>query len=491
MALLSDLLYKTSIQAVAGLTNIEVSNVTADSRQAGPGMVFVAVPGTQVDGHTFIPQAIQQGVSAVVCEVLPINGADADITIVQVKDAAEALGIMASNYYGNPSTKLKLVGITGTNGKTTITTLLFQLFRKLGYRTGLISTVTYRVDNEEIEATHTTPDAMKLNELLAAMVRAGCTHAFMEVSSHAVVQRRIAGIHFTGAVFSNITHDHLDFHKTFDNYIAAKKRLFDDLPSSTFALVNADDKRGPVMVQNTKAHVHFYSLRHHQDFSARMVSNSIHGLELEVLGHQTWFRLIGEFNASNLLAVIATAKLLKEDDQEILVHLSTLDGVSGRFERVESADGVTAVIDYAHTPDALENVLKTLKEILGGKDNIITVVGCGGNRDKEKRPVMAEIAVKNSDRIILTSDNPRFEDPEDILDDMMSGLNPTLKRRAIRIANREEAIYAACHMAKAGDVILIAGKGHESYQEIKGVKHPFSDKEVITRCLNHNPKTNT
>jgi UDP-N-acetylmuramoyl-L-alanyl-D-glutamate--2,6-diaminopimelate ligase len=488
MAILSDLLYKTSIQAVIGLTNIEVSHITADSRKAGPGMVFVAVTGTQVDGHAFLQQAIQQGVVAVVCESLPINGEDADITFVQVKDSAEALGILASNFYGNPSSKLNLVGITGTNGKTTIATLLYQLFKALGYRTGLISTVKYHVHEEEIESTHTTPDPMKLNELLAAMVRAKCTHAFMEVSSHAVVQRRIAGLQFTGGVFSNITHDHLDFHKTFDNYIAAKKRFFDDLSPTAFVLANADDKRGQVMMQNTRAAKHYFSLRHHQDFSAKIISNSIHGLELEVLGHQTWFKLIGEFNASNLLAVIATAKLLHEDDQEILIHLSTLNGVAGRFERVESADGVTAIVDYAHTPDALQNVLQTLNKILGGKDNIITLVGCGGNRDKEKRPVMAEIAVKNSGKTIFTSDNPRNEKPEDIIDDMMNDLGATMKRRVVRIENREEAIKQACAMARPGDVILIAGKGHENYQEIAGVKHPFNDKELVIKYLNLNPK---
>lgn len=399
-----------------------------------------------------------------------------------MKDTSEALGIIASNFYEQPSSKLKLVGITGTNGKTTTVTLLYRLFRKLGYKTGLISTVENRIEDEVIESTHTTPDAISLNKLLAEMVTAGCTHCFMEVSSHAAVQRRIAGLYFSGALFSNITHDHLDYHKTFDEYIKAKKLFFDGLPNDSFALINADDKRGRVMIQNTRAKTYTYSLLAMADFKGKLISTTMHGLEMDVDGFQAWFRLIGNFNAYNLLAVYGAAVLLGEDKEEVLMQLSSIEAAHGRFEQHQSGSGISVIVDYAHTPDALKNVLETITE-LKESHKIITVVGCGGNRDAAKRPIMADIACQFSDHVILTSDNPRDEDPQAILTEMDKGVRVVDKKKVLTVLDRKEAIKIACTLAATGDILLIAGKGHEAYQEIKGVKHPFDDRLVVKEVL--------
>lgn len=390
---------------------------------------------------------------------------------------------MASNFYANPSGKMKLVAVTGTNGKTTNATLLWKLFRGLGYKTGLLSTVENKIDNEPVAATHTTPDPLQLNQLLNKMVESGCTHCFMEASSHAIHQERIAGLELDGAVFTNITHDHLDYHQTFDNYIAAKKKLFDELPSSAFALTNIDDKRGKVMLQNTKAKTYTFALEKPADFKGRLMDNTLHGIEMEIENKRVWFRLIGNFNAYNLLGVYAVAVLLGEDSDTVLAQLSALEGAKGRFEQIISKDKITAIVDYAHTPDALENVLKTIADLRGGKEQVITVVGCGGNRDAAKRPIMAQIAAKYSDKAVLTSDNPRNEEPQDILNQMEAGLKLADKKKTVTIIDRKEAIKTACMLAKPGDIILIAGKGHEDYQEIKGVKYPFDDKQVVMEFL--------
>lgn len=483
MAILKDILYKVTLVSVAGDTGISVDMVHFDSRKAEAGSLFVAVSGTQVDGHRFIAQAVSQGAGAVVCERLPEVMQD-EVTYVQVENSAEALGIIASNFYGNPSSQLQLVGVTGTNGKTTVVTLLHQLLMKLGYNTGLLSTVSNKINDKLIPATHTTPDAVQLNALLAQMVREGCTHAFMEVSSHAIVQQRVAGITFAGAVFTNITHDHLDYHETFDNYIQAKKKLFDDLPKSAFALVNIDDKRGRVMVQNTKARKHTYALKSISNFKGKVLTNSLQGLELEISSKDTnpqtvWFTLIGDFNAYNLLAAYGVGVLLGEDVSEVLTQLSEVKPATGRFDQIISPTGITAIVDYAHTPDALENVLKTIQNVRTKNENVICVVGCGGDRDKTKRPEMAAIAARLSDKVILTSDNPRSEDPEQIIHDMQEGIGASQYRKVIAVTNRKEAIKTACMMAEPKDIILIAGKGHETYQEIKGVKYDFDDKKVI------------
>jgi UDP-N-acetylmuramoyl-L-alanyl-D-glutamate--2,6-diaminopimelate ligase len=479
LKLLKDLLYKAGLIEVVGSTNIMIRAICFDSRKAEMGGLFIATKGANSDGHTYINQTILAGVTAVVCEELP-GTLEKDVTYLKVKDSALALGYIAANFYDNPSSELKLVGITGTNGKTTTATLLFRLFRKLGYNVGLLSTVQNQINETVIPATHTTPDSIQLNALLRQMRDNDCTHCFMEVSSHAIVQNRIAGISFAGAVFTNITHDHLDFHKTFDNYIKAKKRLFDDfLTDTSFALVNTDDKNGAVMVQNTKAHKKSYSLRSMSDFKCKIIENQFNGLVLEIDGHELFTKLIGTFNAYNILAVYATASLLKEDKVNVLTILSNLNSVEGRFEYIVSKTNVTGIIDYAHTPDALKNVLSTINDIRTGNEKVYTIIGCGGDRDAMKRPVMAGIACELSDKVIFTSDNPRSEDPEDILNEMQKGVPPHYFKKAITIADRKEAIKAACAMAQAGDIILVAGKGHEKYQEIKGIKHPFDDRQVL------------
>ena len=483
MAELRDILYKVSLVSASGDMTMDIKSVCFDSRKVEKGSLFVAVKGTQVDGHEYIANAIKSGAIAVICQNLP-EEINPDVTYVAVKDSAAALGIVASNFYGNPSGKLKLVGVTGTNGKTTIATLLFSLFRKLGYSVGLLSTVENKIDNEIIPASHTTPDALQLNALLATMVAKGCEYAFMEVSSHALDQSRVAGVTFAGGVFSNISHDHLDYHKTFDAYISAKKRLFDSLPSDAFALVNVDDKRGAIMLQNTKASKNTYALKSVAVFKAKMISNTIQGIELEIDGRNVWFKLIGDFNAYNLMAVYGAAVLLGEENETVLTALSSLDGAEGRFEVVESESNITAIVDYAHTPDALQNVLETIAEFRTGNEQVITVVGCGGNRDTAKRPLMAAIACKFSNKVVFTSDNPRDEDPETIIKDMKEGISPADYKKTVVLVDREEAIKTACLLAGPNDIILVAGKGHEKYQEIKGVKHPFDDKEVLGRMLN-------
>ncbi len=479
--LLQSLLQGVSILSLIGDQNPEIQKLCLDSREVQAGSLFAAVRGTQTDGHQFIPKAIEQGATAILCEEMPTTPSSS-VTYIQVKDSAQALGFIAANFYNNPSHALKLVAVTGTNGKTTTATLLYQLFRRLGYRTGMLSTVRNYIDDKPVDATHTTPDAIRLNALLADMRAAGCTHVFMEASSHAIVQERVAGLHFTGAVFTNITHDHLDFHLTFDNYIKAKKKLFDELSPSAFALTNLDDKRGLVMLQNTVAQAHSFSLRNPAPFKGKLMANTLHGLQMEIGGKEVWFKLIGEFNAYNLLGVYATAVLLGEDSDEVLTQLSDLQAAPGRFDQMRSTKGVIGIVDYAHTPDALENVLETLQE-LKEHGRIITIVGCGGNRDATKRPVMAEIACKLSDTVILTSDNPRFEEPEAILADMEKGVKITDRPRVRTIIDRKEAIQKAVQLAQEGDIVLVAGKGHETYQEIKGVKHPFDDKQMLKAFL--------
>ncbi len=483
MPALKDILYKVSLISASGDMGREISEVVFDSRKVVEDCVFVAVRGTQADGHRFIPAAISEGATAIVCEELPLEMQEG-VTYVAVRNSAQALSLMAINFYNNPAAGLKLVGVTGTNGKTTVATLLYNLFSHMGFKTGLLSTVVNRIGSEALEATHTTPDALSINKLLRQMLDEGCEYAFMEVSSHALDQNRVFGIPFTGAIFTNITHDHLDYHKTFDHYIASKKLLFDHLPSDAFALTNVDDKRGRIMLQNTKASKHTFALRSPAEFKAKLLSNSLQGLELDIDGKQAWFRLIGDFNAYNLMAAYATGILLEHDADEILRQLTLTEGAPGRFEQVISESQITALVDYAHTPDALQNVLETITEFRTGNEQVITVVGCGGNRDKAKRPLMASIACKYSDKVILTSDNPRYEDPVEIIKDMQAGVGPADYRKTIVIADREEGIKTACMLGKAGDIILVAGKGHEKYQEIEGVKHPFDDKEVLSRMLN-------
>jgi UDP-N-acetylmuramoyl-L-alanyl-D-glutamate--2,6-diaminopimelate ligase len=482
MALLRDILYKVSLTSTYGNMDVEVEGICFDSRKVQAGFLFVAVKGTQSDGHEFIEKAEKSGAAVIICEKLPAT-INETITYATVKDSAQALGIIAANFFGNPSEKIKLTGVTGTNGKTTTATLLYQLFSSMGHRCGLLSTVENRIGTDIIASTHTTPDPIQLNEMLLKMIASGCTHAFMEVSSHAVDQERIAGLKFAGAIFTNISHDHLDYHKTFENYIKAKKKYFDDLNADAFALVNADDKRGMVMLQNTKAKKYSFGIKKMVDFKGKVITNSLQGLELEINGKNVWFKLIGDFNAYNLLGVYAAAVLLGEDSDEVLTHLSMLTGAPGRFELVLPGSKVTAIVDYAHTPDALKNVLETIGQFRTGNEQVITIVGCGGNRDKTKRPLMASIACRFSDKVVLTSDNPRDEEPMDIIKDMQAGVMPTEARKTLVIADREEAIKTACMIAKENDIVLIAGKGHETYQEIKGVKYPFDDKEVVIRML--------
>ena len=478
MKLLSDILYKTRIEEITGSTNMAISSVTFDSRKVKKDSLFIATVGVTVDGHTYIDKAIELGAIAIVCETLP-NQIYEHITYVKVFNSSESLGYIACNFFDNPSEKLKLIGITGTNGKTTTVTLLFNLFKGLGYQVGLLSTVENKINNVVIPSTHTTPDALSLNELLHQMVEQGCQYVFMEVSSHAIVQHRITGLNFTGAAFSNITHDHLDYHKTFDEYIKAKKLFFDHLPTDAFALTNKDDKNGMVMLQNTRAKKYTYALKSLADFKCRVIENHLNGLLLNIDNQEVWIKLIGSFNAYNALVVYAMAILLKQDKVQVLTTLSNLNSVEGRFQYLKSKSGIIAIVDYAHTPDALKNVLETVKDIRTGNEQVITVIGCGGDRDSAKRPVMARIACEFSNRTILTSDNPRTENPEDILNQMQSGLSPVELKNALRISDRKEAIKTAVAFAKEGDILLIAGKGHEKYQEIDGVKHHFDDFEII------------
>ena len=487
MKTISQLTASIKKKIIIGNPEIMVSEIVIDSRKVTTGSMFVALKGTQIDGHTFIQKAIDMGATSILCEDLPENRTD-NITFLQVLNASEALGYVASEFYDNSSKKLKLVGITGTNGKTTTVMLLFHLFRNLGYRCGLISTVQNQIDEQVIPSTHTTPDAVSLNLLLSKMLHAGCTHAFMEVSSHAVVQHRITGVTFTGAIFSNITHDHLDFHGTFDNYIKAKKGFFDALPKTAFALINIDDRRGGVMVQNTKASINTYSLETLATVKGRIVSDSIYGLQMEINNHDIHFQLIGTFNAYNLMAIYGAAILLGEDSNEVLVEMSSLKTAPGRFEQIVSMkDQKVGIVDYAHTPDALENVLKTINQIKDGNQQVITVVGCGGNRDATKRPIMAKIACELSNKVILTSDNPRNENPAEILEQMRKGIPPIDFKKTIIVEDRKEAIFLAVRkLAQEGDIILVAGKGHENYQEIKGVKHHFDDKEALAEAFEVN-----
>jgi len=463
---------------IVGNDNVEITGVNIDSRRIKAGHLFVAIRGTQVDGHQFIDKAIELGADAVLCEALPEKLSD-HVTYVQVESTEDAVGKVATLFYGNPSHKLKLVGVTGTNGKTTIATLLYNMFRKFGYKVGLLSTVCNYIDDVEVPADHTTPDPIELNELLAKMVEAGCEYAFMECSSHAIHQKRIGGLKFAGGLFTNLTRDHLDYHKTFENYRNAKKAFFDGLPKDAFAITNADDKNGMIMVQNTKATVKTYSIRTMADFRARILECHFEGMYLEIDGREVGVQFIGKFNVSNLLAVYGAAIMLGKKPEDILLVLSTLHSVSGRLEPIHSPEGFTAIVDYAHTPDALANVLNAIHEVLDGKGHVITVCGAGGNRDKGKRPLMAQEAVRQSDKVIITSDNPRFEDPQEIINEMLAGLNEQQMRKVISIVDRKEAIRTACMMAQKGDVVLVAGKGHENYQEIKGVKHHFDDKEVL------------
>lgn len=475
---LQDILYKVRLQSVNGATDIDVRDIQIDSRNIAKGSVFVSIRGEKSDGHTFIDKAVQSGAVAIVCEVMP-SAISEGVTYVQVTNTHEAVAYMSHNFYDEPSLKMKLVGVTGTNGKTTIATVLYNLFSDLGYKCGLISTVQNHIGKEIVPSTHTTPDAVSLNALLKKMVDANCTHVFMECSSHAIHQHRITGLHFTGALFSNITHDHLDYHKTFEEYIRVKKSFFDNLSSDAFAISNADDKRGAVMLQNTSAKKYFYSLKNVAEFKGKILENALTGLVMTINDREVHFRLIGEFNAYNLLAIYGAAICLGEKAEEVLRILSLSRGAEGRFDYIISNDRIIGIVDYAHTPDALENVLATIKKLRKGYEKVITVVGCGGDRDKTKRPIMANVAAELSDRVILTSDNPRSEDPQAIINDMEAGLNSAGKRKSISILDRKEAIKAAVNFANGDDIILVAGKGHEKYQDIKGVKHSFDDKQVL------------
>lgn len=480
---LSELLKNVKPLSIKGDAEVEITGVNIDSRRIASGHLFVAIKGTQTDGHAYIGKAEELGAAAVLCEEMPAEPKEG-VTYVTVASTESAVGPVATLFYGDPSRHLKLVGVTGTNGKTTIATLLYNMFRKMGHRCGLLSTVCNYIEDEPIAASHTTPDPIELNALLARMVAAGCEYAFMECSSHAIAQQRIGGLHFTGGLFTNLTRDHLDYHKTFENYRDAKKAFFDGLSKDAFAITNADDKNGMVMVQNTRATVKTYSTCTMADFRARIIECHFEGMYLEVDGREVGVQFIGKFNVSNLLAVYGAAIMLGKQPEDILVVLSTLKSVSGRLEPIRSEKGgYTAIVDYAHTPDALENVLSAIHEVLDGKGRVITVCGAGGNRDKGKRPLMAQEAVKQSDLVIITSDNPRFEKPQDIINDMLAGLNSQQMKKVMTNADRREAIRTACMMARKGDVILVAGKGHEDYQEIEGVKHHFDDKEELTRMM--------
>ena len=479
---LSDILKNVKPLAIIGDADIDISGVKIDSRQVKPGYLFVAMKGTQVDGHQFIPKAIELGAKAVLCEDLPETPVEG-ITYVQVESSEDAVGPVATLFHGDPTSRLKLVGVTGTNGKTTIATLLYNMFRRFGHKCGLLSTVCNYIEDEAVPASHTTPDAIELNELLERMVAAGCEYVFMECSSHAIAQKRIGGLKFAGGMFTNLTRDHLDYHKTFENYRDAKKLFFDGLSKDAFAITNADDKNGLFMVQNTKAQVKTYSIRQMADFRARIIECHFEGMYLEIDGREVGVQFIGKFNVSNLLCVYGAAVMLGKQPEDILVIMSTLKSVNGRLDPIRSPEGYTAIVDYAHTPDALENVLNAIHEVLDGKGKVITVCGAGGNRDKGKRPLMAQEAVRQSDRVIVTSDNPRFEEPQAIINDMLAGLDAKQMKKVLSIVDRREAIRTACMMAEKGDVILIAGKGHEDYQEIQGVKHHFDDHEVVRECF--------
>ncbi|MBI5218565.1 MAG: UDP-N-acetylmuramoyl-L-alanyl-D-glutamate--2,6-diaminopimelate ligase [Bacteroidia bacterium] len=483
MKKLEDILKNITTEKIAGDVSRNINRIAFDSRSVTENDLFVAVPGTQSDGHNFIGMAIEKGAGVIVCEKIPAALLPS-VTYIMVKDSSYALGFLASDYFDNPSSKLKLIGVTGTNGKTTTATLSYRLAKKLGYKSGLLSTVRNYIGNREIAATHTTPDAVKINSLINDMVVEGCEYCFIEVSSHAIVQNRIAGLKFTGGIFTNITHDHLDYHKTFDEYIKAKKIFFDHLDENAFALANIDDRNGKVMLQNTKAQKYSYSLKSYSDFKCKILESHFDGMLLNIDGNEVWTKLIGGFNAYNILAVYSTAVLLKHQKEEVLTILSDLVTVDGRFEYIRSKNGITAIVDYAHTPDALINVLSTINEIRAGLGRLITVVGAGGDRDKTKRPVMAKAASELSDKVILTSDNPRSENPETILEDMYAGIEAHNRKKVVKITDRKEAIHAACIMADVYDILLIAGKGHENYQEIKGVKHPFDDKKVVREIFN-------
>ena len=480
--LLSDIIKGIRVEEIVGDTQRDITDVHIDSRRITKDNLFVAMRGTQVDGHQYIPGAIERGATAIVCEQLPESLAEG-ITYVRVADSEKAVGPIATAFNDNPTEKVRLIGVTGTNGKTTIATLLYDMFRAMGYKVGLVSTVCNYIDDEAIPTEHTTPDAITLNALLGRMAGEGCKYVFMEVSSHSVAQHRIGGLKFAGGIFTNLTRDHMDYHKTVDNYLRAKKAFFDALPKDAFVVTNADDKNGLVMTQNTRAKVHTYSLRSLADFKGRILEHYFDGMLLDINNVEVFVQFIGRFNASNLLAVYGTACLLGKRPDEVLTVLSTLRPVSGRFDALHSPKGYTAIVDYAHTPDAITNVLNAIHEVQGSKGKVITVVGAGGNRDKGKRPLMAQEAVKGSDRVIITSDNPRFEEPQDIINDMLAGLTPAQRTSVLSIVDRREAIRTACMLAEKGDVILIAGKGHETYQDVKGVKHHFDDKEVVREAF--------
>lgn len=479
---LNELLKAIQPTQVIGNQEVEIKEVNIDSRQVREGDLFMAMRGTQTDGHAYIASAIEKGAVAVLCEDLPEQLNDG-VTYIQVKESEDAVGKLATTFYGDPTSKLKLVGVTGTNGKTTIATLLYNTFRYFGYIVGLVSTVCNYIDDEAVPTEHTTPDPITLNRLLGKMADCGCEYAFMEVSSHSIDQKRISGLKFAGGIFTNLTRDHLDYHKSVDNYLRAKKKFFDDMPKNAFCLTNLDDKNGMVMTQNTRAKVYTYSLRSLSDFKGKLLESHFEGMILEFNNRELSVQFIGKFNASNLLAVFGAAVLLGKQEEEVLVALSTLKPVSGRFETVRSPEGYTAIVDYAHTPDALVNVLNAIHGVVEGKGQIITVCGAGGNRDKGKRPLMAKEAAKLSDRVVITSDNPRFEEPQDIINDMLAGLDKDDMRKTISIVDRREAIKTACMLAQPGDVILVAGKGHENYQDVKGVKHHFDDKEVLSEIM--------
>jgi len=478
MKYLSEILDGIAFTELQGSADMQISAVVFDSRKVVKDCLFVAVKGTVVDGHDYIEQAVKDGAVAVVCEELPAH-VTGEVDFLLVANSAVALGILASNFYDKPSSKLKLVGVTGTNGKTTVATLLYKLFIDLGYKCGLLSTVENKVNGEVVPATHTTPDPVALNDLLDRMVAKGCDYCFMEVSSHAIAQHRIEGLQFAGGVFTNLTHDHLDYHKTFENYLKAKKAFFDGLGKGAFALTNVDDKNGNVMLQNTKAHHKGYSIKNMADYKGKILENQFDGLVLNVDGDDVYFKLVGSFNAYNLLAVYGAAMLLEQDKAKVLTSLSKLSGAEGRFDYVISPNKIVGIIDYAHTPDAVQNVLSTIHDIRKGNEKVITVIGCGGDRDKTKRPIMAKVAATLSDKVILTSDNPRSEDPAQIIKDMEAGLDANTRRKAISITDRREAIKTAVHLAQPGDIILLAGKGHEKYQEINGVRNHFDDKEEL------------
>ena len=480
---IEQLITKSKPLSIIGQTDIEINGLEIDSRKILPGKVFVAIRGTQTDGHNFISKAVELGATAIVCEQLP-SVLSEDVVYIQYQSTEEVVGQLATNFYGNPTSKIKLVGVTGTNGKTTIATLLYQIFRRLGYKCGLCSTVCNYIDGTPIPTECTTPDPITLNALLGRMADEGCDYAFIEVSSHSVSQHRIGGLTFAGGIFTNLTQDHLDYHQTFENYRDAKKAFFDSLPASAFAITNTDDKNGLFMTQNTKARIKSYSLKNASDYKAKILEESFEGMSLEIDGQEVFVQFVGRFNASNLLAAYGALCQLGVDTQEALIQLSAATPVNGRFEAIRSKEGVTAIVDYAHTPDALANVLSTINEVLRNRGKCWTVCGAGGNRDKGKRPLMAQEAYKHSDHVIITSDNPRFEDPQDIINDMLDGLDKEQRRHVISIVDRKEAIRTACMMAKPGDVILVAGKGHEDYQIIQGTKHHFDDHEVICEAFN-------